>query len=58
MTRLCVQHRSTATGVDGDGLAGTREDVGLRIWTSVDMVPVVRKQGVRVQVPLAPQVRS
>jgi hypothetical protein len=30
MTRLCVQHRSTATGADADGLAGTREDGGLR----------------------------
>jgi hypothetical protein len=45
MTRLCVQHRSTATGADADGLAGTREDGDLRAWTAVDVVPVVCKQG-------------
>jgi hypothetical protein len=44
MTRLLVQHRTTATGADADGLAGTREDGDLRAWTAVDVVPVVGKQ--------------
>jgi hypothetical protein len=45
MTRLCVQHGSTATGANADGLAGTREDGDLRVWTAAGVVPVVCKAG-------------
>jgi hypothetical protein len=58
MTRLCVQHRSTATGTDADGLAGTREDRGLRVWTRMDRLPVVCKQGVRGSSPLSSTERT
>ena len=48
-----VQHGSTATGVDAGGFAGTRADGDLRVWTWVDVVPVVCKQGVRGSSPLS-----
>jgi hypothetical protein len=58
MTRLCVQHRSTATGADADGLAGTREDGDLRAWTAVTWCLLFASRGSGVRVPLAPLVRS
>ena len=47
-----VQHRSTATGADPEGRGRTSGDGDLRVRMSVDVLPVVCKQGVRGSSPL------
>ena len=48
-----VQQESTATGADADGLAGTREDGDLRVWTRVDVLPPDGMQEVSGSSPLS-----
>jgi hypothetical protein len=48
-----VQHGSTATGADAAGRGRTLRDGDPRVWTWVDVLPVVCKQGVRGSSPLS-----
>ncbi len=48
-----VQHGSTATGLDLSGPRWTSRDGDLLVWTAVDVLPVVCKQGVRGSSPLS-----
>jgi hypothetical protein len=49
-----VQHGSTATHPDAGGLAGTREDGDLRVWTRVDVLPPDGMQEVSGSSPQRP----
>jgi hypothetical protein len=48
-----VQQESTATGADAGGLAGTRGDGDLRVWTRVDVLPPDGMQEVSGSSPLS-----